>query len=81
VVSVALNIAEGSGRYSRKEFIRFLYVAGGSLYETVALLLIFQSNNLITREQFLSLGESSEVIAKMLSGLIKSLKKSMNYEP
>jgi four helix bundle protein len=32
-VSVASNIAEGKGRYSRKEFAQFLYRARGSLLE------------------------------------------------
>jgi len=82
--SVALNIAEGSGRYSRKEFIHFLYVARGSLYETITLLIIFKSNNWITEQQFLSINDFSKIIGRMLSGLINSLKypkiKTMNHQ-
>lgn len=72
--SVALNIAEGSGRYSRKEFVRFLYIARGSLYETVTLLTIFKNNNWINAKQFLDLNNFSDILGKMLSGLINSLK-------
>jgi four helix bundle protein len=32
-VSIASNIAEGKGRFSRKEFVQFLYRARGSLLE------------------------------------------------
>lgn len=30
--SVALNIAEGKGRYSKKEFVQFLYIARGGVF-------------------------------------------------
>jgi len=49
--SVALNIAEGKGRYSKKEFVQFLYIARGSLYETITLLIIFNQNNWISDSQ------------------------------
>ena len=46
--SIALNIAEGKGRYSKKEF---LYIARGSLFEVVTLLTIFYKNNWIAKEK------------------------------
>ena len=39
-VSVVLNIAEGSARGSKKEFIRFLNHAIGSLFETKAAIIL-----------------------------------------
>lgn len=75
--SIALNIAEGKGRYSKKEFIQFLYIARGSLYETIALLIIFHKNNWINVNQLEELKALGNEIGKMLSSLIKSLKKSL----
>ncbi len=49
--SIALNISEGKGRYSKKEFIQFLCIARGSLFETVSLLEIFYANNWINKDQ------------------------------
>ena len=72
--SIALNIAEGKGRYSKKEFKQFLFIARGSLYETVTMLQIFMKKNWIKTRDCQSLYNESEEINKMLSGLIKSLK-------
>jgi four helix bundle protein len=75
--SIALNIAEGKGRYSKREYIQFLYIARGSLYETVTLLTIFQKNNWISEKQLDILKSFSDEIGKMLSGLIASIKNSL----
>ena len=72
--SVAMNIAEGKGRYSQEEFIQFLYVARGSLYETITLLEIFSIQNWITKDKFVELKEKGKEIAKMLNALINSIK-------
>jgi four helix bundle protein len=75
--SVALNIAEGKGRHSKKEFIQFLYVARGSLYETITLIIIFHKNQWINDKQVDEIKQFADQIGKMLSALITSIKKSM----
>ncbi|HQP91122.1 MAG TPA: four helix bundle protein [Candidatus Omnitrophota bacterium] len=76
--SVALNIAEGKGRFSKKEFIQFLYIARGSLYETVTLANIFYKKQWFTELQLENIECMAEEIGKMISGLINSIKKSIN---
>ncbi len=74
--SIALNIAEGKGRYSKKEYVQFLYIARGSLYETLTLLIIFQEKNWIDDNQLEIMKCSADEIGKMLSGLINSIRNS-----
>jgi four helix bundle protein len=73
--SVAQNIAEGKGRFSKKEFRQYLYIARGSLYETVTLLNIFQLRNWITTEQHIQLENNALEIAKMIKGLVNALER------
>ena len=72
--SVALNISEGKGRYSKKEFKQFLYIARGSLYETVTMLQIFKKKKWLDQKRYEKLYSEAEEINKMLSGLINSIK-------
>lgn len=76
--SIALNIAEGKGRYSKREFIQFLYFARGSLYETITLLKIFYKNQWIVEKRLEVVENFAYEIAKMLSCLIVAIKKSIN---
>lgn len=71
--SVALNIAEGKGRYSKKEFRHFCFIARGSLYETISVLQIFKKKSWLKKESYLRLYSDAVEINKMISGLIKSI--------
>jgi len=75
VVSIAINIAEGSGRESKREFVRFVNMAYGSLCETISLLKICLSREMLDKEPYERLYKDGEKIGRMLSGLKGSLKK------
>jgi four helix bundle protein len=74
--SVSMNLAEGKGRFSKKEFIHYCYIARGSLYETMTLLEIFRRVKWISNSQFQGLKSDGLQIASMIKGLINALKKS-----
>ena len=65
-VSVASNIAEGSGRNSNGEFKQFLGIVRGSLYELETQLIISQEVGLITElncnELLLKIDELNKMI-------------------
>lgn len=71
--SVTLNIAEGAGRHSAAEFIRFLFIARGSVTELDTILLLAERLGYLSSTQtdqaIISLGR----ITGLITGLIKSL--------
>lgn len=72
VVSVPSNIAEGSGRKSLKEQIRFLEISYGSLMETFNQLLIAIDLTYITEESVEAIKPRIDAVAKMINGLSNS---------
>ena len=76
VTSVPMNIAEGKGRYSTKEYKHFLMIARGSLFETVTLLEIFKMKGWITEENFSTLEKQAIEIEKMLKVLHSNIKRN-----
>ena len=73
VVSVPSNIAEGLGRMSGKEQVRFIEISYGSLMEVYCQLTIAKRRQYITEDQFRDSAKVIEDIARPLSGLRKSL--------
>jgi four helix bundle protein len=76
VVSVSQNIAEGKGRQYKKEFIQFLSISQGSLYETITLNEVFRRRRLFSQEDSLEVRTRGEQIDRKLSGLMNSLRGS-----
>ena len=74
VTSISLNIAEGKGRYSTKEFLQFLYVTRGSLYETITLLKLAERLGFAKGNDISRLLQDCQGVLSKLSGLINSLK-------
>lgn len=70
--SIALNLAEGTGKFTPKDKARFYYQSRGSCYECVALFDMILDMSLISKDQYETLYRQLEEIAKMLTGLIQS---------
>lgn len=75
--SVSANIAEGKGRNSNKEFIQFLYIARGSLYETISFLSLFEKRKWITKKQLDEIEGGAVELASMIKGLINAIAKNI----
>lgn len=72
-VSVAANIAEGYGRYYRKDFARFLRIARGSLFELETHLAISEKLGFVDQSKFNELDRSIIVLGKQISKFINKL--------
>lgn len=73
-VSIPSNIAEGYGRNSKNDYVRFLQIASGSLYEMQTQLEICLNLNYLSKQKFDEIYEQSREIERMLCSLIRKLK-------
>lgn len=74
-ISIPSNIAEGSGRESNKEYVRFLNISVGSLFELQTQLEIAKNIDYLTQEQFNKQYEDSRELERMLISFIKKVKE------
>jgi four helix bundle protein len=75
--SITANIAEGSGRQSIEETIRFIEIAFGSMTEVFCELQTACDLNYIKEEELDSLRPQFTEISRMLSGLRNTLQKQI----
>ena len=71
--SVSANIAEGYGRRSLPEYIQFLYIAKGSLAETLTRAIGLQKVKIISADDFESLDQLHYEVENKLLRLMESL--------
>jgi four helix bundle protein len=71
-VSISSNIAEGSFRFSKKDFVRFIEIATGSLFEVVSQSFLSRKQGFLNETDFKTFYSAAEEQGRMLSGLRKS---------
>ena len=73
VVSIASNIAEGSGRGSDRDFRRFLNYSLGSAYELETQIILSYDLNFVSEKDYSKISEKIAEVQKMIFGFRKSL--------
>ncbi len=76
-ISISSNIAEGKGRGSGKDFLKFLIIARGSLYESQSQLLLCKRFELLAEKKYIEIYTLSIEVSKALNVLISKLKKAL----
>lgn len=75
-VGVLSNITEGYGRGSRPDYLRFLRIARGSLFELESQAIVSVDLGFLAEEQSHKLTVLVDEVAKPLSGLIRVLEET-----
>ena len=70
-ISVLSNIAEGQGRYSRRDCRRFLLIARGSATELEAQIVISADLDYLTADAANELESQTTEVCRMLNGLLR----------
>ena len=74
-LSIATNLAEGNGRFTKADRKNFFTIARASAQECVPLLELARRRKLISGEEQCNFKMQLEAIARMLSGLINGLER------
>jgi four helix bundle protein len=79
-VSVPSNIAEGKGRYSRKELLQFLFHARGSLLELRTQITIAKELGCVDDVEGQKLTDHASEVGRLLNGLINRFQSPLESQ-
>jgi four helix bundle protein len=75
--SIPANIAEGCGKRTSREFLRFIDIATGSTHELENHLIAARDTQVLTQKQFEKLESSLTEIRRMLFGLATAIRRQV----
>lgn len=71
--SIPLNIAEGSGRFTKPDRRNFFVISRGSVFECVSILDILHDTETIENKEFQSMLVKADELSRILYAMIKNL--------
>ena len=74
-LSISLNIAEGNGRWHKKDRKNFFIIARGSCFECVPILQLLKDIGCLDVLKYDKIRSDLEIIGKMVNALISALDK------
>ena len=80
-VSAVSNIAEGKGRASDKELLRFLGIAKGSLFELETQISLSESLSYVSKDEAQALIGKVTETGKLVSGLMRAFEPARELTP
>ena len=76
-ISVPSNIAEGYGRHSKKEFLKYLSIANGSLFEVRSQVRLARDVGYMSNGRAHTLNELCLEVSRLIGGLRRSIESSL----
>ncbi len=74
-MSIVLNIAEGSGKFSKPDRRSFFVIARASIFECVAVVDLLHDQNKVNEVEFEELVMNADELSRVLFAMIKNLEK------
>lgn len=73
--SIVLNLAEGSGRFSKADRRNFFVISRSSIFECVAILDVIKDENTLVIKTYNEFYQQAEELSKIIFAMIKNLSK------